>query len=103
MDRRGFFRQVGGVIAGATAGIGIASTGLKLSIPHNRRTVVYNIKGFTCVTCATGLEVILSRQPGVFDAVASYPDAKVIIGFDEHLTSEEALRSAIASCGFTAT
>ncbi len=104
MDRRKFFSRVAAGIAGAAAGTGLAKAGLNLAGLHRTdcRTVVYDVKGFTCVTCAFGLEAMLLRQPGVTKAVASYPDATVMISFDENLTSQEALKDLIASCGFTA-
>ncbi len=29
------------------------------------RTVTYHVKGFTCITCATGLDTLLSQQKGI--------------------------------------
>ena len=69
--------------------------------PAETRCVSYKVKGFTCVTCATGLEVMLREQKGVARAQASYPEANVVVGFDEKLTSESALRDFIAGCGFS--
>ena len=65
------------------------------------QSVSYKVTGFTCVTCAVGLEVMLRQQKGVVRASASYPEKKVAIGFDNGLTSEKALKGFIAECGFT--
>ena len=55
------------------------------------------MKGFSCITCAAGLR----QQKGVVRAGASYPEARVVIRFDENLVSEDKLKEFIASCGFT--
>jgi|ERR1700724_438933 anaerobic selenocysteine-containing dehydrogenase len=104
MDRRKFLGRVMTGIAGTTVGIGVAKSGLHLTPASSQetKTVTYEVKGFTCITCATGLEVMLLRQKGVVRASASYPDAKVLIGFDENLASEDKLKEFIASCGFIA-
>ena len=59
------------------------------------------VKGFTCITCAVGLEVMLRGLKGVTWAKASYPEANVAIGFDANLTSEKTLRDFIAKCDFS--
>ena len=88
-------------MAGTTVGSGVRAGSLWLTLLREGRTVAYGVKGFSCETCATGLEVMLRRQKGVVRASASYADARVVIGFDENLTSEDTLKEFIASCGFT--
>jgi copper chaperone CopZ len=61
------------------------------------------VKGFTCVTCAVGLEVMLRGLKGVTRAKASYAQANVKIGFDANLTSEKTLKDFVAACGFSVT
>jgi len=102
MDRRNFLYRAMAGVAGATAGMGVAKTGLNLAHASAKEsgTVTYSVKGFTCVTCATGLEVMLLRQKGVMRASASYPEARVVIGFDRSLTSENVIEKFIANCGF---
>jgi copper chaperone CopZ len=103
MDRRKFLGRVMTAMAGTTVGISGARAGFSMVDPSARegRTVAYGVKGFSCETCATGLEVMLRRQKGVVRTSASYADARVVIGFDENLTSEDTLKEFIASCGFT--
>jgi Cu+-exporting ATPase len=62
--------------------------------------VTYRVKGFTCVTCAVGLETMLQREKGIISAKASYPKASVIIRFDPELLSEGSLKGFIAEMGF---
>lgn len=94
MDRRNFICQVGGVGAASISAAAAAT-------PREDRSVVYKVNGFTCVTCAVGLEVMLRGTPGVTRANASYAERKVAIGFDSHLTTEKQLREFISSCGFS--
>jgi len=103
MDRRKFLGRVMTGVAGTTVGIGVAKAGLHLgrASPIETRKVAYQVKGFSCITCATGLEVMLRQQKGVVRASASYPEATVVIGFDESLISEDRLKEFIVSCGFT--
>ncbi len=81
-----------------------ASAGsLALASAKQRKSVTYHIQGFTCVTCAVGLEVMLRRQTGVLQAQASYPKATVQIDFDPTVVSERALHEYIAEMGFSVT
>lgn len=93
MFRRDFIQRltVGGASGLAAAGaIGAAET-----------QVTYQIDGFSCVTCAVGLEVMLRQQPGITRADASYPARQVVIGYDASLTNEETIKQFISSTGFT--
>jgi Cu+-exporting ATPase len=65
------------------------------------RTVTYNVKGFTCITCAVGLETLLRQQKGVVWAKASYPDASVVIKYQPGGVTENQLKAYIAEMGFT--
>lgn len=67
-----------------------------------KKTVTYRITGFTCITCAVGLEVMLRREKGVAWARASYPDANVVINFHPHEVGEDSLRTYISSMNFKA-
>ena len=65
------------------------------------RNITWKIGGFTCVTCAIGLKVMLRSHKGVKSADASYPDATVTVEFDPEVVDESTLRSYIAGLGFT--
>lgn len=103
MNRRNFLNRA----MGATFGLGLAGAGataidkLVHTGPKENQSVSYKVKGFTCVTCATGLEVMLMQQAGVARAHASYPAATVSIGFDQNVISAPALREFIEGCGFS--
>lgn len=67
-----------------------------------KKEVTYRVTGFTCVTCAVGLEVMLREEKGVAWAKASYPEAKVSIKFDPKEVTEDSLKTYISSMGFKA-
>lgn len=98
MIRRQFIK-----LATLTGATGLASlSALDALETKDTKSVTWRVRGFTCVTCAVGLEVMLRRQKGVKSAEASYPDATVTIQFHPELVSEASLRSFITDIGFSA-
>jgi Cu+-exporting ATPase len=65
------------------------------------KSITWRVHGFTCVTCAIGLKVMLRQQKGVRVSDASYPDATVTIQYDPGVVHESSLRSYITDLGFT--
>ncbi len=65
------------------------------------RTVTYRVKGFSCITCAVGLDTMLSRHRGVVRSKSTYPEGVVTIDFHPSMISEESIKSAISEMGFT--
>lgn len=107
MIRRQFLK-----LATLTGATGVASFGAletlrsdsvsDVSNPKDVETVTWHVSGFTCVTCAVGLETLLRREKGVVAADATYPQGIVTIQYHPVLVSQAALRSAITELGFTA-
>lgn len=106
MIRRQFIK-----LAALTGATGLATLGALDSL-HKREskderdarqtsTVTWRVQGFTCVTCAVGLETMLRQQNGVRGAEASYPNATVTVQFHPEIVSEAKLRAFIADIGFT--
>jgi copper chaperone CopZ len=95
MIRRKFLQMM--TIAGAG---GLAS--LSALEAADTATVTYRVKGFTCITCAVGLETLLRQEKGVQSVKASYPEASVVIRYDPSVVREPELRGFIAEMGFTA-
>ena len=93
MFRRHFLQRI--TLAGAG---GLAASGAIEA--SESKIVIYRVKGFTCVTCAVGLETILQREKGITSAKASYREATVIIRFDPELVTESSLKGFIAEMGF---
>jgi copper chaperone CopZ len=95
MFRRSFIQR----ITLASTGAGIASAAAVRA--GQNKTVTYRIKGFTCVTCAVGLDTMLRRQTGVIQSKSSYPAAIAVIEFNPHVVTETSLKEFIAELGFT--
>ena len=97
MVRRDFVKRI---TAGGATGLATASG----ATAAPARTVSYQVKGFTCITCAIGLEVVLKGFRGVAQAKATYPEGKIVVGYDPVATSEERIREFInKATGFTVT
>ena len=97
MDRRNFLSRV---TAAGTAAASVAAVKGASEVKETR-SVTWKVRGFTCITCSVGLEVMLRGLHGVTRASATYPASNVFIGFDEHATSEKTLREFIEVCGFS--
>jgi copper chaperone CopZ len=65
------------------------------------RTIIYRVKGFTCPTCAVGLDTLLQRQKGIVSSHSTYPDGKVTVSFHPDVVNDDAIRAFIAEMGFT--
>jgi hypothetical protein len=66
------------------------------------KVVTYRVKGFSCITCAVGLDTMLLQHGGVLHSKSSYPDALTMIEFRPSLVNEESLKAFISEMGFTA-
>ena len=67
-----------------------------------QKMVTFRISGFTCITCAVGLETLLQKERGVIRVKASYPANMATITYRPGVTSESALAEFIESVGFKA-
>lgn len=94
MQRRRFVQMMTLASAGTLAAAELAHA-------SETRTVVYHVKGFTCITCAVGLETLLRQQKGVKGVKATYPEARVTVRYDPASLTEAALRGFISELGFT--
>lgn len=65
------------------------------------RTVTFHVKGFSCITCAVGLDTMLSRHKGIVRSDSTYPDGIVTIDFHPRLITESAIKGLISEMGFT--
>ena len=66
------------------------------------KTVKYRIEGFTCVTCAVGLDTLLRDKKGILSSKSSYPERTAVIQFNPGLVSEKQIQGYIQELGFTA-
>jgi Cu+-exporting ATPase len=65
------------------------------------QTVVYQVKGFSCITCAVGLDTLLSKQKGILTSKSTYPEGKVTVKFDPEAIEQKSIEGFIAGMGFT--
>jgi Cu+-exporting ATPase len=78
-------------------------TPLEAAITKAATAVTYRVKGFSCITCATGLDAMLREQKGILSSKATYSEGRVTVSFDRDKTSEQAIVAFIAGLGFTVT
>ncbi len=64
-------------------------------------TVTYTVKGFSCITCATGLDTMLSREPGIKSSRSTYPEGIVKVWFNPERITAERIAAFIGDLGFT--
>jgi copper chaperone CopZ len=81
----------------SAAGLATLATGENNDI----HTVTYRVKGFSCVTCAVGLDAMLQQQKGVRGSRSTYPDGRVVVKFDPNVVTDASLQAFIAGMGFT--
>ena len=94
MFRRRFLQLVTMASVGTLAPLESLSAGTS-------KTVIYFVKGFSCITCATGLDTLLGQQKGVAASKSTYPEGKATVTFDPKQTSEQAIVTFITDLGFT--
>jgi Cu+-exporting ATPase len=99
MNRR-FFIQA---LAGSGAGLTLLESAAATTTYQENASVTWIVKGFTCATCAVGLQAILERRQGIARAVAAYPSGKVEIGFDSHVVAASEIKRLIEEAGFKVT
>lgn len=81
---------------------GVASLApLEAMAAGDRTTVVYSVKGFSCPTCAVGLDTLLRKERGIFSSESTYPEGKVTVTFDPKTRAEDSIQALIAGMGFT--
>jgi copper chaperone CopZ len=94
MFRRQFVQFIAAIGTSSVASIAAADG-------KGTKTVRYVVKGFSCVTCAVGLDTMLEKQKGVTWSKSTYPDGIVKILFDPKEVSEKSLKDFIGEMGFT--
>jgi|ERR1700721_65583 copper chaperone CopZ len=94
MFRRRFFQ----VITFATA----AGLAPRESVAAGATSIVtYRVRGFSCVTCATGLDTMLGQQKGIASSKSTYPQGIVTVGFDPAQITEKSIVAFITDLGFS--
>jgi len=91
MMRRKFIQGITTTLSGAIPAVA-AST----------KTVTWHIEGFSCVTCAIGLDTMLRDQKGVVRSKSNYERRTATIEFHPELVTEKKVRGFIEELGFKA-
>ena len=81
------------------AGAGSLTTGCAEA---KAQTITYKVKGFSCITCSAGLDVMLRRNKGILRSHSTYPEAITTIEYEPKLITPATIQSLIAEMGFTA-
>jgi copper chaperone CopZ len=92
--RRKFFK----VVTMATTGV---LAPLEAFPADPKKVVRYRVLGFSCVTCATGLDTMLKQEKGIVSSSSTYPEGIATIGFDPEKIGETRIKEFIAGLGFT--
>jgi Cu+-exporting ATPase len=100
MIRRKFIQLVALSGAGALAPFE-AIVGSPSSADAKGKTAVFQVKGFSCLTCAVGLDTMFSRTKGIVSSHSTYPEGEVTVRFDPGMISDAAVRAVITDAGFT--
>jgi copper chaperone CopZ len=95
MQRRQFIQAV------ALSSVGALSPVESIAAAGPRTTLVLQVKGFTCITCAVGLDTLLAKENGILSSHSTYPEGKVTVVFDPKGSSEQKIREFIVGMGFT--
>ena len=66
------------------------------------KTVTWHSEGFSCVTCAVGLDTMLRQQKGIVRSKSSYENRTATIEFHPELVTENKIRGFIEELGFRA-
>ena len=81
---------------------GVSTLGTLKSLASGAvHTVTYRVKGFSCITCATGLDTLLGRQHGILSSKSTYPEGVVTVTFNPEQMTERRIEAFIRELGFT--
>ena len=85
----------------ALTGVGALHPLESAAASRARATWIFAVKGFTCITCAVGLDTLLGKERGIISSRSTYPDGVVTVVLNPEETSEASVRTFIAQMGFT--
>ena len=71
-----------------------------LEVMAETRTVTWFVKGFSCITCATGLDTMLGQQKGITSSKSTYPEGKVTVAFNPGQITGQTIVKFITDLGF---
>ena len=95
MQRRQFIQAM------ALSTVGALDPVESIAAAGPRATLILQVKGFTCPTCAVGLDTLLRKEKGILSSHSTYPEGKVTVVFDPKESSAPKIREFISGMGFT--
>lgn len=66
------------------------------------KSVIFNIKGMSCVVCSASCQKALLKVNGVSRADVNFASGKAVVEYDEKLADKDALAAAVAKAGYQA-
>jgi copper chaperone CopZ len=90
MFRRLFFKLMTLATAGGLVPLEAMTAGAS-------KIVTYRVTGFSCITCATGLDAMLRQHKGITSRASTYPQGIATIAFDPEQITEKAITCGGAS------
>lgn len=66
------------------------------------KSIIFNIKGMSCVVCSASCQKALLKVQGVSRADVNFASGKAVVEYDEKQTSLDALADAVAKAGYAA-
>lgn len=69
-------------------------------VKENRKRIVLDIGGMSCVTCAQTIEKRLPKLKGIIYATINFAAEKAIIDYDPDLVDQKAIEDAIVEVGY---
>ena len=72
---------------------GLAS--LEVMAAEKGQTAILHVKGFSCITCAVGLDTMYSRTKGILSSHSTYPEGRVTVRFDPGSIGAEDIRKKL--------
>lgn len=71
---------------------------IQSSVPvaNEEATTTLKIKGMTCASCGTTIQLVLEKVPGVHSAAASYERNEVVVKYDSSQVTPEQLAQAVS-------
>ncbi|MBW3626752.1 MAG: heavy metal translocating P-type ATPase [Actinobacteria bacterium] len=68
--------------------------------PAEPTTVDFDVEGMTCGSCASRVQRVLAKQPGVAEADVNFATSKARVAFDAGETTVEGLQAAVEKSGY---
>jgi Cu+-exporting ATPase len=100
MQRREFVRVIAAVGAGGVTAVAAAEAEKTKKAAKDAMSVQLTVAGFSCVTCAVGLDTLLRERKGILSCESTYPEGKVNVRFASKEISERDIEAAIGEMGF---